>query len=228
MTSVRNPSLLGPPSGHLSRRTFLKGALAGGLVVAGGGFLSWLEALAKVQAEYAMVIDTTKCVGCRACELACQERNHLAEGTSYIRILPKGTPENRWFLPVQCQHCQKPPCAEVCPTRATYIHETGVVLVNPRTCVGCRYCAVACPYGARTFDEKTGLVEKCWLCLDYVLGGGEPACVHACILGARLFGRRDDPASPVGELIASGKAKPLHPEFGTRPGILYYILPEGA
>ena len=176
----------------LSRRTFLKAGLTGGLLVAVGG--SWIplsQALAEATAEYAMIIDLNKCVGCRACELACHQRNDLPEGKSYIRIYPKGDEENRWFLPVQCQHCQDAPCEAVCPTGATYTNKQGVVLINEKTCVGCKYCAVACPYDARTFDEETGLVDKCWLCLDWVLGGGLPACVQACVLGARIFGRRD-------------------------------------
>jgi Fe-S-cluster-containing dehydrogenase component len=97
-----------------------------------------------------------------------------------------------------------------------------VVLVNEKTCVGCKYCAVACPYDARTFDENTGVVNKCWLCLDWVLGGGLPACVQACVGGARIFGRQDDPQ--IAELLASGRPQPLHPEFGTKPGVLRYIF----
>jgi Fe-S-cluster-containing dehydrogenase component len=217
-----------PPSDNspegVSRRTFLKAGLTGSLLVAVGG--SWIplqQALAQAKSEYVMIIDLNKCVGCRACELACHQRNDLPEDKSYIRILPKGDEENRWFLPVQCQHCQDAPCEHVCPTAATYHHKSGVVLINEKTCVGCKYCAVACPYDARTFDEVTGLVDKCWLCLDWVLGGGLPACVQSCILGARLFGRRDDPE--IAEVLASGRAEPLHPEFGTQPGILYYIFP---
>jgi Fe-S-cluster-containing dehydrogenase component len=98
------------------------------------------------------------------------------------------------------------------------------VLIDEKLCVGCKYCEVACPYQARIFDEERGVADKCWLCLDYVLDGKTPACVEACILGARHFGRQDDPNSEVAQLIASGKAKPLHPEFGTEPGILYYIM----
>jgi Fe-S-cluster-containing dehydrogenase component len=99
-----------------------------------------------------------------------------------------------------------------------------VVLINEKLCVGCKYCEVACPYQARTFDEERGVVDKCWLCLDRVQAGDMPACVDSCVLGARLFGRQDDPNSEVAQLIASGQAKPLHPEFGTQPSVLYYIM----
>lgn len=224
---IRDPDRLHQPDDEqegLSRRGFIKASLTGGLLVAvGGGWIPLQQALAQTQAEYAMIIDLNKCVGCRACELACNQRNNLPEGKSYIRILPKGDEENRWFLPVQCQHCQDAPCEQVCPTAATYHHKSGVVLINEKTCVGCKYCAVACPYDARAFDHQTGLVDKCWLCLDWVLGGGLPACVQACVLGARIFGRRDDPH--IAEILASGRAQPLHPEFETKPGILYYIFP---
>ena len=125
---------------------------------------------------------------------------------------------------VQCQHCEMPPCATVCPTRATYRREDGVVLINEKLCVGCRYCMVACPYQARIFYEVRGVADKCWLCLDWVLGGGVPACVQACIPGARIFGRTEDPNSEVSQLIASGRAKPLHPEFDTKPAVLQYII----
>jgi Fe-S-cluster-containing dehydrogenase component len=84
----------------------------------------------------------------------------------------------------------------------------------------------ACPYQARIFDEERGVVDKCWLCLDRILEGRRPACVEACVVGARMFGRTDDPEEQVSKLIASGRAKPLHPEFNTRPRILTYIIEE--
>jgi Fe-S-cluster-containing dehydrogenase component len=216
----------------LSRRAFLRSALGAGAAAAVGGAALIAERSAfaaptcasQPVAQYALVIDTTKCVGCGACVEACNIRNHLPEGKSYIHILPKGEKSNPWFLPVQCQHCANPPCAHVCPTNATYRRDDGVVLINEKLCVGCKYCEVACPYQARTFDEKRGVVDKCWLCLDYVLEGREPACVQSCVLGARLFGRQDDPSSEVAQLIASGEAKPLHPEFGTWPSVLYYVV----
>ncbi len=216
----------------LSRRAFLRYALGtGAAAAAGGAGLVALHGVEEVSArsdaptaQYALIIDTTKCVGCGACVEACNIRNHLPEGQSYIHILSKEDGANEWFLPVQCQHCAEAPCASVCPTRATYRHESGVVLINDKLCVGCKYCEVACPYQARIFDEKRGVADKCWLCLDYVQEGRNPACVDACVLGARLFGRVDDATSEVVQLIESGKAKPLHPEFGTHPGVLRYII----
>jgi Fe-S-cluster-containing dehydrogenase component len=209
----------------LSRRTFLKVGMGGGLLVAiGSKWMPFSEAMAQVQSEYVLIIDVNKCTGCGACEQACNQHNDLPEGIAFTRRIHKNSEveEDCWCLTVQCQHCQDAPCEAVCPASATYHHPTGVVLVNEKTCVGCKYCAIACPYDARIYNEESGVVDKCWLCLDLVLGGGRPACVDACIPGARIFGRRDDPE--IAELLASGRVKPLHPEFGTNPGVLGYIF----
>lgn len=210
----------------ISRRDFIRSTLfAGTLLATGQGVVAAKESnSASPKVKYAMIIDTTKCTGCGACVDACNLRNELPEGVSYVRIYAKGEGENQWFMPVQCQHCADAPCETVCPTHATYHRDDGVVLINEKLCVGCRYCEVACPYSARRFDEERGVADKCWLCMDYVLGGGEPACVHACILGARIFGRLDDPDSEVAKLVASGRAKQLHPEYGTDPAVLHYII----
>jgi Fe-S-cluster-containing dehydrogenase component len=177
-------------------------------------------------APYALVIDATKCRGDGACVEACRLENGLPKGQSYIRIVEKGDHHVPWFLPVQCQHCTAPPCATVCPTNATYIQDDGVVLVNPRLCVGCKYCMAACPYQARIFDDERGVVDKCWLCLERIRDGRSPACAQACVVGARIFGRTDNPEGEASKLIASGRARPLHPEFNTRPGILTYVIEE--
>jgi Fe-S-cluster-containing dehydrogenase component len=216
----------------ISRRDLIRSTLGAGVAATIGSSVVNAEHLVvlasnlrqKASARYAMIIDTTKCVGCGACGEACTIRNSLPEEISYIHILPQGEVANRKFLPVQCQHCADPPCASACPTKATYRREDGVVLIHEKLCVGCKYCEVACPYQARIFDEERGVADKCWLCLDYVQSGRNPACVDACVLGARLFGSPDDPNSEVAQLIASGEAKPLHPEFDTQPGILYYVL----
>ena len=208
----------------LSRRSFLKAGLGGSLLVAAGS--KWIplsQAQAEVEADYALIIDLNKCTGCGACLEACSQRNDLPEESSYIHRLKREGEEDCWCLPVQCQHCEDAPCEQVCPTKATYHHPSGVVLVNEKTCVGCKYCIEACPYGARIYNEHLGVANKCWLCLDWVLGGGKPACVQACVPGARIFGRRDDPE--IAELLASGRTQSLHPEFGTKPGVVSYIFP---
>lgn len=214
----------------LPRRAFLRLALAG-VATAGVGAKSIMapdrEAPESSPASpYALVIDATKCRGDGACVEACRLQNGLPKGESYIHLLPGGTEQASLFLPVQCQHCASPPCATVCPTNATYARPDGVVLVNTKLCVGCKYCMTACPYQARIFDEVRGVVDKCWLCLDRISEGKSPACVEACVVGARIFGQTEDPESQVSQLIASGVAKPLHPEFGTRPSILTYIIEE--
>jgi Fe-S-cluster-containing dehydrogenase component len=207
-----------------SRRVFLKGWLAGSLLVAaGGGWYALSQVLAEEQSQFVMILDLNKCVGCRACEKACNQRNDLPEDVSFIRVLARGEGEDRWYLPIQCQHCEQAPCEQVCPASATYHHPSGVVLVKQNACVGCKYCAVACPYDARVYDEHTGVVSKCWLCLDWVLGGGQPACVQACLRGARIFGQRGD--TEIARILASGRAQVLHPEIGTEPGVLRYIFP---
>jgi Fe-S-cluster-containing dehydrogenase component len=219
----------------ISRRRFLGLTLAGGATATLGAQLVGCASREDAEiseeaarAEYALVIDTTKCTGCRACVEACSLRNDLLDEQSYIRGEVQGDEHLTWYLMVQCQHCANPPCATVCPTNATYVRDDGIVLVDEKLCVGCKYCMYACPYDARIFDEERGVADKCWLCLDWVLGGGEPACLQACIPGARIFGRLDDPNSAVSELVESGRAKPLHPEFGTLPAVLTYVIEDPA
>lgn len=110
----------------------------------------------KSTVKWSMVIDTAKCAGCHACTVGCIAENKLPPGVVYRPVLEEeiGTYPNvgRRFLPRPCMQCQDPPCVNVCPVNATYKNEQGVVVVNYKRCIGCRYCLVACPYSARTSD----------------------------------------------------------------------------
>jgi molybdopterin-containing oxidoreductase family iron-sulfur binding subunit len=116
------------------------------------------RALRKPLAErhWGMVIDLQKCVGCNACTVACKAENKTPPGVAYNVVIQEeiGRYPNvtRRFLPRPCLHCQKPPCVKVCPVNATYRRPDGIVAINYKACIGCRYCLAACPYGARTFD----------------------------------------------------------------------------
>jgi len=219
---------------NLSRRRLLSlGLTAGVLTAVSTAFGKGLAAESPDAqgtedrgAQYALIIDTTVCTGCGACVAACNIKNHLPAGQSFIHPIIKGDERSRWYLMVQCQHCAVMYCNQACPTNATYIRDDGVVILNEKLCIGCKACTYACPYQARVFDEEKGIADKCWLCMDLVLGGGLPACVQACIPGARIFGRTDDPNSQVSQLIAAGVARPLHPEFGTQPAVLRYVITE--
>ncbi|WP_210363903.1 4Fe-4S dicluster domain-containing protein [Bacillus sp. REN3] len=176
-------------------------------------------------ARYGMLIDTRKCVGCYACRVSCQMQNELPVEESFIKFYEKETgtfPNVRnEVIPVQCQHCEDAPCESVCPTKATYTTEEGIVLVDADKCIGCKYCMVACPYNARTQEHSTGVVEKCRFCAELVAEGKQPACVSTCISNARIFGDLDDPNSEVSKAIVRLNAKPLRPDLGKSK--IYYV-----
>ena len=109
-------------------------------------------------------------------------------------------------VPMSCMHCEEAHCVTVCPTGASYKRaEDGIVLVDPSRCMGCNYCAWACPYGARELDQDEGVMKKCTLCVDRIYDAQlpeadrQPACVLACPTHARHFGDFDDPQSKVME-----------------------------
>lgn len=155
-------------------------------------------------------------------------------------------PEKDFFyVPVQCQQCEKPPCVKVCPVRATFRDSAGVVLIDYNWCIGCRMCQLACPYGARRFNwgkpnlppeemnPKThyfgnrprmrGVMEKCTFCLQRTREGRNPACLEACPVGARKFGNLLDPESDVRKVLATKKVFRLKEDMNTYPKFFYYI-----
>ena len=177
--------------------------------------------------RYAMVVDSKKCINCKACVVACRaentvplkhSRNWMNEGTRGVwpKLMASSHPE-------QCHQCSHPACVRVCPTGASYRREDGIVVVNQDDCVGCRYCVIACPYDARFFREDKGVVEKCDFCLHRVKRGQLPACVETCPSKVRVFGDLNDPNSKLAELLNQREYRLKKPEAGTGPNIYYLI-----
>ena len=200
--------------------------------------------------RYGMVIDLKRCIGCYACQIACKAEHATPPGVLYARVVKRemGRYPNvrRLSLPVLCMHCADPPCVQVCPTGASLKAPDGIVSVDADRCVGCRYCMMACPYGARYFHAQEreyfpgqgltpneeigykkhppGVVEKCDFCRHRLGNGGVPACVANCPAVARYFGDLDDPDSHVSRLIGERGGFQLRPELGTNPSV-YYLPP---
>ena len=197
--------------------------------------------------QMALVIDLNVCVGCQACVTSCKSWNtsgsagYLADNRPYDKD-PAGTFFNRVqtfevgefpntqtvHFPKSCLHCEDPPCVPVCPTGASYKRkEDGIVLVDFDKCIGCGYCAWACPYGARELDEHRQVMTKCTLCVDRIenvslpVADRKPACVMACPTSARLFGDIHDPDSVVSTAIRERGGYKLMPEWGTSPANHY-------
>jgi molybdopterin-containing oxidoreductase family iron-sulfur binding subunit len=191
-----------------------------------------------------MLVDTNQCGnGCNDCVTACNKENGLSGGikatdSQWIRKVElKNTQGGRNLsLPVMCQHCEHPPCVDVCPTGASFRRADGIVLVDKHRCIGCRYCMMACPYKARSFvheplaDQKPdvprgkGTVEGCTLCVHRVDRGEQPACVEACAKagrGAILFGDLNNPESEISKRIRTVASAQIRADLMLNPGIRY-------
>ncbi len=214
--------------------------------------------------KFVYAINLSVCNGNGKCVEACHKENNHDRDTnqSYIRVLemPKGTldlshgdttyehpvpAEDKFYLPVQCQQCDEPPCVDVCPVEATWKEEDGIVVVDYNWCIGCRYCEAACPYHARRFNWKKptipadevnpdqgylsnrirpqGAVEKCHYCLHRTREGRLPACLEACPTGARVFGNILDPDSEVRWILQNKRVFVLKEELGYRPSFFYFF-----
>ncbi len=153
-------------------------------------------------ANYSIITDLNRCVGCLACTVACKAINGVPVGNFWIKTLRIGPHPTEggsghfpdvemYFLPVQCQHCANPECVRVCPTGASHIADDGTVQIEKSICIGCRFCAMACPYGVRYLNEEERVVEKCTMCEQKIAQGELPQCVMQCCARARFFGDLD-------------------------------------
>ncbi|OUO88362.1 4Fe-4S ferredoxin [Gordonibacter sp. An230] len=148
-----------------------------------------------------IVTDLNRCVGCLACSVACKAVNGTELGEFWVKVLRVGpNPRSEgasfpnvemYYLPVGCQHCADPECVKVCPTGASHKLEDGTVQIDKSKCIGCQFCAMACPYNVRYLNEEEGVVEKCTLCEQKVAQGELPQCVSQCGARARFFGDLD-------------------------------------
>jgi formate dehydrogenase iron-sulfur subunit len=166
--------------------------------------------------------DTSVCIGCKACEVACKEWNGLPDpdadalvltGMSYDNTGALGAtswrhvafieqdviseiadgPATRWLMASDvCKHCTHAACLDVCPTGALVRTEFGTVVVQPDVCNGCAYCVSACPFGVIDRREDDGRAWKCTMCYDRLRGGLEPACAKACPTDSIQFGPLDE------------------------------------
>ncbi len=127
-------------------------------------------------------------------------------------------------MPKLCNHCEKPPCVQVCPVGASYRSEDGVVLVDSEYCIGCSYCLQSCPYGARFIHPKTHTAEKCTFCYHRIVKGLVPACVEACPTQARIFGELDKKSSPIVRFMRMNNIGVLKPALNTEPKVFYADL----
>jgi len=197
--------------------------------------------------RYAMVIDVERCIGCNTCVVACKAEHNTPNGifctTIHEAEIGQFPDVRRLFIPALCNHCERAPCVDVCPTGASHIREDGIVAIDWDRCIGCKACIAACPYHARcgvedrrilmadgrtVFENPTiapcpeRVPVKCDFCAHRIDAGNPvPACVEVCPTSARIFGDLDDPQSEVSLLVVRHHARCLLPDKKTSPRVFY-------
>ncbi len=234
---------------NTQRRDFLKTSIGAAAVAIAPGMMLYGAAHGKTEAasskvRWGMLVDTTQCKqGCNDCVSACNKENGLSGGTKAtdsqwirkieIKDISSGIQTS---LPMMCQHCEHPPCVDVCPTTASFKRADGIVLVDRHRCIGCRYCMMACPYKARSFVHEPlenqnpdvprgkGTVEACNLCVHRIDNGQIPACAEACQNKAILFGDLNDTNSEIYKKVRSVASTQIRADLQLNPGIRYQGL----
>lgn len=238
---------------EINRRDFFKSgaAVASALLAPGVSLMAFggaANAAADAGKRWGMLIDVNKCASdCNACVTACSDEHgwkldaNPETDPQWIRKIDLTHKQTgrEVSLPMMCQHCETPPCVDVCPTGASFKRADGIVLVDKHSCIGCRYCMMACPFKARSFvhedveDQKAhaprgkGTVESCTLCVHRVDKGGIPACVDSCSAtghGAMLFGDLNDPTSEIAAAVKTYASTGLRDDLRLNPGVRYSNL----
>ncbi len=204
------------------------------------------------ETRWGMLINLHKCrEECSVCTDACRKENNVAfhgdkrwdiHWIRKVTIRSLEAPEaGEQSVPLLCNQCDEPPCAQVCPVQATFKRDDGVVLIDHHRCIGCRYCVVACPYNARFFNYKEnrswpnkdfpkrshGVAESCTFCAHLLDEGRLPVCVEGCPSGALIFGNLNDPDSEIARMVAQNPVTRLRDDLGTRPKVYYIGLKTG-
>lgn len=161
----------------------------------------------QAEETVSMLYDSLKCVGCRACQVACKRRSNLPpeldptgtyeaptdlSANTFTLIKLYSDDKQTAFVKNQCMHCIDPACVSVCPVGALEKTSTGPVVYHPERCIGCRYCMAACPFGVpkSQWDSALPYIRKCDFCADRLAAGKQPACGEACPTGALITGTR--------------------------------------
>ncbi len=235
---------------NTQRRQFLKTTLGAAAVAIAPGMLLFdvahgnPQAAASGKVRWGMLVDINQCKdGCNDCVTACNKENGLSGGTKstdpqWIRkiSIKDVSTGHEQSLPMMCQHCEHPPCVDVCPTQASFKRADGIVLVDRHRCIGCRYCMMACPYKARSFVHEPlenqnpdvprgkGTVEACNMCVLRIDNGLQPACVEGCQNKAILFGDLNDANSEIAKKIQSVASVQVRADLQLNTGIRYQGL----
>lgn len=189
--------------------------------------------------QYGFHFDSTRCIGCKTCELACKDYKQLDTAYAYRHIYDyeggtwsrdeQGvcTPQDcfAYHVSISCQHCDDPACMKVCPTKAMHKDpDTGIVSVDTTRCVGCNYCHMACPYNAPVVDRQKGHSMKCDGCQERIAQGKRTICVDACPTRALDFAPIDELRKKYGD--TPGIAPMPSPDY-THPNITITVCPAG-
>lgn len=215
----------------MDRRGFLKTS-----IVVGGAALTAGKSHAQEKSDpkefVGILVDTTRCIGCRACEMACGEANGMfvpdvandgaleehrtTDDKQWTVVNRYETEKGDVFVKTQCMHCYQAGCTAACPTVAMEQTKRGPVKWNSGRCIGCRFCMVSCPFNMAKFEyhEWNPKIQKCNLCFERVEQGQKPACVKACPTDALMFGTRVKNLEIARHRIYSHPDKYVHQIYG--------------
>ena len=138
------------------------------------------------------LINIERCIDCGGCWVACKQTNSVREGIQRIRVVTvnEGVSGEK-NIPVPCMHCKNPSCEKVCPTSAISKRSDGIVLVDKNKCIGCKYCRIACPFGAPQFTKGATEMDKCTYCVERIDSGLRPVCGSFCATKALYVGKSE-------------------------------------